>query len=105
MSINPSSIPLSAFELKARDHAHIMFFAYLVGLPIGAWAARYLRTFTSSWLLPHAVVNGLFVGPLVIAGYALGYQTTTTSGLPHFTDPHQVRFFPSFLSFPFLSRC
>ncbi|KAH9925866.1 uncharacterized protein BXZ73DRAFT_91003 [Epithele typhae] len=85
----PAPFPLTPFEVKARNHAHIMFFAYLVGLPLGVCLARYLRTFMHGWLLPHALVNGLFVGPLVIAGYALGFQTTTAAGLPHFTDPHQ----------------
>jgi hypothetical protein len=43
-----------------------------------------------SWFWPHAIVNFLLTGPLIFAAFALGYQTTTASGLPHFTDPHQV---------------
>ena len=42
----PSSIPLTPFEERARIHAHIAFFAFLFGLPIGAWVARWLRTYT-----------------------------------------------------------
>ncbi|KAJ7354126.1 hypothetical protein DFH08DRAFT_922797 [Mycena albidolilacea] len=81
--------PLTPFENKARIHAHVAFFAYLVGLPLGICIARYLRTFTSAWFWPHAVVNFLLTGPLIFAAFALGYQTTAASGLPHFTDPHQ----------------
>ncbi|KAJ7751516.1 hypothetical protein DFH07DRAFT_525863 [Mycena maculata] len=84
-----STSPLSPFESKARIHAHIAFFAYLVALPIGILIARYLRTFTSAWFWPHAIVNLLMTGPLVFTAFALGYQTTVTSGTPHFSDPHQ----------------
>ncbi|KAJ7500094.1 hypothetical protein FB451DRAFT_50057 [Mycena latifolia] len=83
------TFPLTPFENKARIHAHVAFFAYLVGLPLGIGIARYLRTFTSAWFWPHAIVNFLLTGPLIFAAFALGYQTTTASGLPHFTDPHQ----------------
>ncbi|KAJ7928374.1 hypothetical protein B0H13DRAFT_2229059 [Mycena leptocephala] len=88
--------PLTPFENKARIHAHVAFFAYLVGLPLGIGIARYLRTFTNAWFWPHAIVNFLLTGPLIFAAFALGYQTTTASGLPHFTDPHQV-FLGSFI--------
>ncbi|KAJ6499792.1 hypothetical protein DFH09DRAFT_328824 [Mycena vulgaris] len=84
-----SGFPLSPFEDKARIHAHVMFFAYLVALPLGIFIPRYLRTFTSSWFWPHAIMNFLVTGPLIFTGFALGYQTTTTTTMPHFTDPHQ----------------
>jgi len=84
-----SSFPLTPFEEKARIHAHIAFFAFIVALPLGMIIARYLRTFTNSWFWPHAIVNFVMTGPLVFLAFAWGYQTTTTSGLPHFTDPHQ----------------
>ncbi|KAJ7429024.1 hypothetical protein B0H11DRAFT_2151375 [Mycena galericulata] len=84
-----SSLPLSPFEAKARIHAHIAFFAFLVALPLGVLIPRYLRTFTSAWFWPHAAMNLLVTGPLVFTAFALGYQTTTASGLPHFRDPHQ----------------
>ncbi|KAI0029041.1 hypothetical protein K488DRAFT_57276 [Vararia minispora EC-137] len=87
--MSTSNFPLTPFEVKGRDHAHIAFFAFFVGLPLGAGAARYLRTFTNGWVLPHMLINGLVVGPLVIAAFTLGYQTTTMSGVPHFSDPHQ----------------
>ncbi|KAJ7041479.1 hypothetical protein C8F04DRAFT_1300837 [Mycena alexandri] len=84
-----TSSPLSAFENKARIHAHIMFFGYLVALPLGIFIPRYLRTFFRGWFWPHAIMNFFITGPLIFTGFALGYQTTTTSGFPHFTDPHQ----------------
>ncbi|KAJ6476893.1 hypothetical protein C8R45DRAFT_873205 [Mycena sanguinolenta] len=84
-----STLPLSPFESKARIHAHVAFFAYLLGLPLGILTARYLRTFTNSWFWPHAIVNFLVTGPLIFAAFALGYQTTNMSGTPHFSDPHQ----------------
>ena len=83
--------PLSAFEEKGRAHAHIAFFGFLVALPLGVGFARYLRTFYPKWLLGHMLVNFIISGPLIFAGFALGVQTTTMSGLPHFHDPHQVR--------------
>ncbi|KAJ7773968.1 hypothetical protein B0H16DRAFT_1304278 [Mycena metata] len=84
-----STFPLSPFENKARIHAHIMFFGYLIALPLGIFIPRYLRTFFRGWFWPHAIMNFFVTGPLIFTGFALGYQTTTTSGLPHFTDPHQ----------------
>ncbi|KAJ7135609.1 hypothetical protein C8R44DRAFT_848534 [Mycena epipterygia] len=70
-----STLPLSSFESKARIHAHIAFFAYLI--------PPYLHQ------TPYAIMNFLVTGPLVFMAFALGYQTTATSGVPHFTDPHQ----------------
>ncbi|KAJ7866056.1 hypothetical protein B0H14DRAFT_2573603 [Mycena olivaceomarginata] len=91
-----SSFPLTTFENKARIHAHVAFFAYLVALPLGIFIARYLRTFTNSsrtgrrsWFWPHAIVNFVITGPLVFTGFALGYQTTSMGGELHFVDPHQ----------------
>ncbi|KAJ6571448.1 hypothetical protein B0H19DRAFT_1255418 [Mycena capillaripes] len=84
-----STFPLSPIESKARIHAHVAFFGYLVGLPLGIFMARYLRTFTNSWFWPHAIMNFLFTGPVILTGFALGYQTTSMVDMPHFTDPHQ----------------
>ncbi|KAJ7041471.1 hypothetical protein C8F04DRAFT_1078979 [Mycena alexandri] len=80
---------LSAFENKARIHAHLAFFAYLVALPLGVFIARYMRAFTNSWFWPHAIVNFLITGPLIVTAFALGYQISDLSGEPHFSDPHQ----------------
>ncbi|KAJ7071946.1 hypothetical protein C8F01DRAFT_222236 [Mycena amicta] len=80
---------LSPFESKARIHAHLGFFAFLVGLPLGILISRYLRTFINHWFWPHAIVNLLFTGPLVFATFALGYQLVDSSGFPHFFDVHQ----------------
>ncbi|CAK5272473.1 unnamed protein product [Mycena citricolor] len=81
---------LSPFESKLRSHGHIMFFAYLVALPLGILLARYLRTFTKSWFWPHAIVNFLVTGPLIFAGFALGYQAVEeTAPGTHFNDPHK----------------
>ncbi|KAI0311023.1 hypothetical protein OF83DRAFT_1069520 [Amylostereum chailletii] len=85
----PVSFPLSPFENKARIHAHIAFFAFMVALPLGIGAARYLRTFTDSWFWPHFIVNFFVTGPLVFTAFALGYQTTQAGFTPHFSDPHQ----------------
>ncbi|KAF7321994.1 Cytochrome b561 domain-containing protein [Mycena kentingensis (nom. inval.)] len=81
--------PLSPFEDKARIHAHLGFFAFLVGLPLGILISRYLRTFINHWFWPHAIVNFLFVGPLVFATFILGYQLVESVDMPHFWDPHQ----------------
>ncbi|KAJ7135593.1 hypothetical protein C8R44DRAFT_976484 [Mycena epipterygia] len=69
-----STLPLSSFKSKARIHAHIASFAYLVALPLGIFIPRYLHTFTTHWFWPHAIMN---------------FLTTAVSGVPHFTDPHQ----------------
>jgi len=87
--VSPSSFPLSPFEEKARNHAHIAFFGFFFALPLGMISARYLRTFTGRWLLPHMIINFVIAAPLIFAGFALGHQTTTMSGLPHYKDPHQ----------------
>ncbi|KAJ6564987.1 hypothetical protein DFH09DRAFT_1035121 [Mycena vulgaris] len=84
-----STFPLSSFENKARIHGHVAFFAYLVALPLGIFIPRYLRTFTTSWFWPHAIMNFLVTGPLIFTAFTLGYQTTNMSGVPHFSDPHQ----------------
>ncbi|KAJ7206903.1 hypothetical protein GGX14DRAFT_551485 [Mycena pura] len=85
----PTTPGLSPLESKARIHAHVAFFAFLVALPIGMCIARYLRTFTKHWFWPHAIVNFFFTAPLVFAAFALGHQATDLSGMPHYTDPHQ----------------
>jgi len=84
-----STLPLSPFESKARIHAHVAFFGFLVALPLGILIPRYLRTFTKHWFWPHAIMNFLITGPLIFYAFALGYQTTTMAGTPHFSDPHQ----------------
>ncbi|KZV62377.1 hypothetical protein PENSPDRAFT_758768 [Peniophora sp. CONT] len=87
--MSSSAGPLTPFEEKGRAHAHIAFFGFLVALPLGVGFARYLRTFFGKWLWGHMIVNFIVSGPLIIAGFVLGYQTTTMSGRPHFQDPHQ----------------
>ncbi|KAE9405557.1 hypothetical protein BT96DRAFT_916027 [Gymnopus androsaceus JB14] len=89
--MSSESSPLSPFESKARIHAHVAFFAFVVALPIGVLIPRYLRTFkwSKSWLWPHLIVNFFLTGPLVFYAFALGYQVTSESPTPHFSDPHQ----------------
>nr|GAT58426.1 predicted protein [Mycena chlorophos] len=80
---------LSPFESTARIHAHLGFFAFLIGLPLGILISRYLRTFINHWFWPHAIVNFLFTGPLVFATIALGHQAVQKSGGRHFDDVHE----------------
>ncbi|KAF7305915.1 Cytochrome b561 domain-containing protein [Mycena chlorophos] len=87
--MSTSTIPLSPFESKARIHAHIGFFAFVFGLPVGILIARYLRTFINHWFWPHAIVNLVFVGPLVLTTFILGHQLVEVSEGPHFYDIHQ----------------
>ncbi|KAJ7488054.1 hypothetical protein FB451DRAFT_964027, partial [Mycena latifolia] len=42
------------------------------------------------WFWPHAIINFLVTGPMIFTAFTLGYQTTNTSGMPHFSDPHQA---------------
>ena len=81
--------------LSCFQECEAIAFGFLVALPLGVGFARYLRTFYPKWLLGHMLVNFIISGPLIFAGFALGVQTTTMSGLPHFHDPHQVRPFRS----------
>lgn len=87
--------PLTPFEQKARTHGYLAFFGFFVALPIGVGIARYLRTFFGGWLYAHMFINFIVSGPLIFAGFALGHQTTTMSGLPHYQDSHQVRTTPT----------
>jgi len=71
-----SSIPLSPIENKARIHAHLETLGFLVLLPIGVLVGRYLRTFDRRWFWVHWVMQFLISGPVILSGWALGYQTT-----------------------------
>lgn len=41
------------------------------------------------WWWAHAVIQFLVSGPIIFAGWALGYRTTDQLGLGHFIDTHE----------------
>ncbi|KAJ7274841.1 hypothetical protein C8J57DRAFT_1312884 [Mycena rebaudengoi] len=84
-----SKTPLSPYESKVRIHAHVAFFAFLVALPLGIFAARLLRTFTTRWFYLHAFINFFLTAPLVFTGIGLGYQATEGYDGQHWNDPHK----------------
>ncbi|KAI0315873.1 hypothetical protein OF83DRAFT_1129912 [Amylostereum chailletii] len=82
--------PLTAPERLVRDHALLASIAWLVLIPLGTLTARWLRTFTKHWFLPHAVLNFLVAAPVFWAGWAKGYRFTDagfTGG--HWADTHK----------------
>jgi hypothetical protein len=67
----------------------------LVLLPVGILIPRYARTFTNKWFFGHVAFQFLFAGPVIMAGFAMGYKAVTNNikvgGIPsHFTDQHMV---------------
>lgn len=49
-----------------------------------AWHSHYHR-----WWWAHWVIQFLISGPVIFAGWALGYKTATETNLGHFTDTHK----------------
>ncbi|TFK68344.1 hypothetical protein BDN72DRAFT_841918 [Pluteus cervinus] len=82
-------IRLLPVEVMARNHALLCSIGFLILLPLGVLVARYVRTFTNKWFYSHATIQLVLAGPLIVAGYALGHQTTTMLEQPQFADPHQ----------------
>lgn len=83
-------LPLSQVEKDARNHALLCSIGFLILLPLGSLTARYLRTLTNGWWFGHWLTNFVVAGPVIFAGWALGYKTTNegfTGG--HFNDPHK----------------
>jgi hypothetical protein len=82
--------PLLPIETKAKTHALLCTIGFLILLPIGVLVARYVRTFTKRWWYAHGIIQFLISGPIIFAGWALGYQTA--NGLltgPRFSDHHE----------------
>ena len=104
------SFPLNKYEVKARNHALLCTIGFLILLPLGALVPRYLRTLTqryvslyyltytfpfilalARWWYAHWIIQFLLSGPVIFAGWAMGYQTANElfTG-PRFSDPHEV---------------
>jgi len=90
MSHGSEHIPLTYYEVKARNHALLCTIGFLILLPLGALLPRIIRTFTQRWWIAHFVIQFLLAGPIIFAGWALGYQTANElfTG-PRFSDPHE----------------
>lgn len=83
-------LPLTDTEKQLEHHAFLCATGFLILLPIGALLARYLRTFTRRWVWGHAAIQFIISGPVIIAGWVMGFKFTalgTTGG--HFIDPHK----------------
>lgn len=84
-------VPLAPIEKQLRTHAILCSVGFLVILPIGALTARYSRTFTTKWLLPHWIIQFVIAGPIIFAGWSLGYKSAEVlQPVPptHFIDTH-----------------
>ncbi|KAL9710409.1 hypothetical protein Ac2012v2_006710 [Leucoagaricus gongylophorus] len=94
MSTTPTFVfhtPLSPIEQQVKTHAILSSIGFLVLLPIGALVARYSRNFTTKWLLPHWIIQFVIAGPIIFAGWALGYKSAQVlQPVPptHFFDTH-----------------
>lgn len=104
-----SSFPLSAIEIKARNHAILCTVGFLILLPLGVLLARYARTFTrtyvvlfppdvfdlicffvdESWFWGHAVMQLVISGPVIFAGWSMGHDLANQLELEELHDPHQ----------------
>ncbi|KAJ6609094.1 hypothetical protein B0H10DRAFT_2165067 [Mycena sp. CBHHK59/15] len=73
----------------ARNHAILCTIGFLILLPLGVLLARYARTFTQRWFWGHAVMQFIISGPVIFAGWAMGYQLATKLELTGLHDPHQ----------------
>ncbi|KAG8895682.1 hypothetical protein FRC01_012249, partial [Tulasnella sp. 417] len=83
-----SDIALSASQRKIRTHGILMSIGFLVLLPLGVFIARYSRTIPflkDKWFTAHWFVQFVLSGPIIFAGWALGYQF---AGDVHFQDNH-----------------
>ncbi|KAJ7109658.1 hypothetical protein C8R43DRAFT_1043082 [Mycena crocata] len=83
------STPLNSIEIKVRNHALLCSIGFLVLLPFGVLLARYARTFTRRWFWGHAVMQLIISGPVIFAGWAMGYDLATELNLQDLHDPHQ----------------
>jgi hypothetical protein len=109
MSDDGSSFPLLPYEKKGRNHALLCTIGFMILLPIGVLVPRYLRTLTqrcvslynltvylfnlhlaARWWFAHWIIQFLISGPVIFAGWALGYQTTNELFSPRFSDHHEV---------------
>jgi hypothetical protein len=89
MSDDGSSFPLLPYEKKGRNHALLCTIGFMILLPIGVLVPRYLRTLTQRWWFAHWIIQFLISGPVIFAGWALGYQTTNELFSPRFSDHHE----------------
>ncbi|EIN04623.1 hypothetical protein PUNSTDRAFT_75977 [Punctularia strigosozonata HHB-11173 SS5] len=69
-------LPFTPIESRARTHALLSSIGFLILLPLGVLLARYARTFTSRWWWAHGLIQFVVSGPVILAGWAYGYQTT-----------------------------
>jgi len=83
------SIPLSPFEILARNHALLCSIGFLIILPIGALIPRYTRTLPYKWFHAHWPIQLFIAAPIIFAGWALGKQTTAMLETPDYQDTHQ----------------
>ncbi|TFK37974.1 hypothetical protein BDQ12DRAFT_652212 [Crucibulum laeve] len=83
------SFPLSDVERKAEHHAILCTVGFLICLPIGVLVARYTRTLPYRWFYAHWIIQLVISGPIIFAGWSMGYMTTNMLEQGHFIDPHE----------------
>ncbi|KAJ7141920.1 hypothetical protein C8R43DRAFT_1016841 [Mycena crocata] len=79
-------IPLTPRQRMILAHAIVSVVGFAVLLPIGVLLARYLRTFTPTWYTGHWIAQFGLAGPIIIAGFALGFKgagSTSTISTDH----------------------
>ncbi|KAG8897551.1 hypothetical protein FRB99_008069, partial [Tulasnella sp. 403] len=89
--IAASVFPLTPEEERIRTHGILMSIGFLVLLPLGVFIARFSRTIPflqRKWFTAHWVVQFIVSGPIIFAGWALGYQHVQRTGGGHFQDSH-----------------
>jgi hypothetical protein len=83
------SIPLTSEQKLILAHAIISTIGFLLLLPVGAFIARYLRTFTPIWFKGHSTVQLFIAGPVIIIGVALGIRAVVQMDNVHLNDVHK----------------
>ncbi|KAJ7120690.1 hypothetical protein C8R43DRAFT_900556 [Mycena crocata] len=76
----PDDIPFTSRQRMIVAHAVLGVVGFAVLLPCGAFLARYLRTFTPTWYTGHWIVQFGLAGPMIIAGFVLGFQVAGKIG-------------------------
>ncbi|TFK68343.1 hypothetical protein BDN72DRAFT_683568 [Pluteus cervinus] len=86
----PTDLPLTPVEVLAKRHATLSSIGFVIFLPIGILITRLTREDKPSLSLRlHLICQFFIAGPLIFAGFAMGYLTSKENGHHHFADLHK----------------
>ncbi|KZP34370.1 hypothetical protein FIBSPDRAFT_971280 [Athelia psychrophila] len=105
-SANPSSssaIPLTPTQKMILAHGILCTVGFLFILPAGALLVRYVRTFSNKWFMPHAAMQFMLSGPVIVVGVSLGFVSSGKLGAQMTT--HAVRRYGLLLFLLYILQC